>query len=82
MVPLFMNFNFESNGRSAIGVRLLVCPLALYFLSLGQNVAFRFGKKFVFKLGHFQKIIFHTWIYAKDFRLFLDVSLTLEIHFG
>ena len=75
-LPLDSKFNFMNNGTLYRGVEGTLRGL------FGQKVSLRFGKKFVFKLGHFQKIIFHTWRCSKDSRLFLEVRWTLQIHFG
>ena len=64
-LPLDSKLNFMNNRTLYRGVGGTLRGL------FGQNVSFLFGKKFVFKLGHFQKIIFHTLRYSKESKLFL-----------
>ena len=74
-LPLDSKLNFTNNRTL---YRVVGGTLRGLF---GQNVSFRFGKKFFFKLGHFQKFIFPTWRFSKESRLFLKVPWTWEIHF-
>ena len=73
-LPMDSESKFRNNGTFYRGV---IWVLGVLF---GQKVSFGDGKKFVFKLGQFQKNIFHTWRYSKDSRLFFEIPWTLDIH--